>query len=123
MLDHQTIVVGSEIDIINARMLVRQAARRIGMKLIDQSRISLATSSIADSIGLGVGRSAGQITINCLHANMDGREGLQIICQFKPTGLDSVNPSLSSVRWMVDECDMRSLPNNETEVSLVKWLS
>ncbi len=123
MLDHQTIVVGSEIDIINARMLVRQAARRIGMKLIDQSRISLATSSLADSVGLGVGRSSGQITINCLHANSDGREGLQVVCQFQPNGLESVHPTLSNVRWMVDECEMRALADNQTEVSLIKWLS
>lgn len=123
MLDHQTIIVGSEIDIINARMLVRQAARRLGMKLIDQSRISLATSSLADSVGLGTGRTTGQITINCLRSNNPGREGIQIICQYHAdTVLETAAPALSNVRWMVDECDVHDLPDNNREISIIKWL-
>lgn len=123
MLDHQTILVSSVIDIINVRMLVRQAARRMGMKLIDQSRISLATSSLADAVGLGTGLTSGQVSINCLHKNLDGREGLQIVCQYHSKNGVGIQPNVTNIRWMVDECNVRALSSTETEIALIKWIN
>lgn len=126
MLDHQTIIIGSVVDIVNARMLVRQTARHLGMNLVDQSRISLATSSVADSVGLGTGRSAGEITINCLHRQSGGREGLQIVCVYAERQRESERYSpqigLTDIKWMVDEFNVRELPDKRTEISLIKWL-
>ena len=49
---------------------------------------------------------------------------IQIICQYKSEAvIELVTPALSNVRWMVDECDVRDLPDNLREISLIKWLS
>lgn len=124
MFNHQVIEIGNEIDIINARILVRQAARRLGMKLIDQSRISLATSSLADAVGLGTGRSVGNIAIDYLHRNEDNRQGLQVTCCYKPfQRYDLVQAPLANLRWMVDECKMTNTSDLRVQVTLVMWLN
>lgn len=122
--EHQAVEVGSDVDIINARIMVRQAARRLGMKLIDQSRISLATSSLADSVGLGTGRSTGEIVIDSVHRRTDGCLGLQVICSYHAINSPDVfQPSVANVRWMVDECNIREVDANHVQVTLIKWLS
>ena len=74
--------INNESDLIHARLRVRETARRIGMTLMDQSRISMATSSLANALGLGLSkRSSGFVTIE--KVVNQARIGLRVTCSRK----------------------------------------
>lgn len=117
----RTINIRTEIDVIAARMYVRELARSVGMNLGDQARISLATSSLAHTLGVGV-THPGQITLE--HLRRDERQGVRVVCTEKndqPRDLASV--ALGDTRWMVDECTIEKLPSDGWQVTLIKWLT
>ena len=71
--------INNESDLVHARLRVRESARRIGMTLMDQSRISMATSSLANALGLGRDEgSFGYVTIEKLTNNT--KVGLRVTC-------------------------------------------
>ncbi len=115
----QTITVRSEVDVVIARMKVREMARELGMPLADQARISLATSSLAGALEMGKARH-GQITMDCLR-NGD-RMGVRVIC-VKKEGAAYTPGNLGDTRWMVDELIIETLPSLDMQVTLIKWLS
>lgn len=121
MTDFWTISVSTELDIMAARMKVRDLARQIGMGTTDQARLAMATSSMAAQLGLG-GSCEGHIAIESVHAN--GRTGIRVIC-FETEGHAPPPPSeavLHDARWMVDEIKVEDLPAQRLRVTLVKWL-
>ena len=115
--------INNESDLVHARLRVRESARRIGMTLMDQSRISMATSSLANALGLGLDeRSLGYVTIEKVFDQ--GRIGLRVTCS--RSNSDGYTPPLSyfsNERWMVDELELHSSNPDEVEVSLTKWVS
>lgn len=114
----KTMRVASESDIMLLRMQVRDLARAIGMALVDQARISLAASSAAKAIGLGVTHQ-GQATIDdCCR---DGRTGVRVVCTGQNGKADTTPSGLGDARWMVDEFTFETLPSNQVQVILVKW--
>ena len=117
----QTITVRDSVDIITARMHVREVARRLGMKLTEQSLISLATSSLANALGLGLDNNIiGQITIEDLHN--DTGKGLKVVCV--RNNWSEYSPPLSyfgNERWMVDEFEMRTPSAGQLEITMTKW--
>lgn len=123
MDNSKTITVQEEFDIISARMYARELARAIGFNLVDQARISLATSSSARA--LGVDRAARDcITITMERLGNDGRTGVRVIC-VKPNA-EEVNLSshaFSDMRRMVDELAVETLPPSDVQVTLIKWLN
>jgi anti-sigma regulatory factor (Ser/Thr protein kinase) len=123
MPGNQTIIIQNASDIIAARLAVREMARHSGMNLSDQSRISLATSSLANAMGLGQeGTAKGQITIECLE-NGD-RRGVKVVC-IRNDCDEYVPPEtyFRSERWMVDEFNMKVLPSNTVEITMIKWIT
>jgi hypothetical protein len=121
MIKQQTISVRSAIDVVTARMQVRETARRLGMSLADQSRISLATSSLANALGLGKGNTAeGQVVVECLENGE--RRGVRVSClRFDCQGYVPPVSYFGNERWMVDEFNMKVLPSDTLEVTLTKW--
>jgi anti-sigma regulatory factor (Ser/Thr protein kinase) len=120
-MNSHTIVVQSEIDIITARMHVREMARKLGMNLGDQARISLAASSLAHVLGLG-GTKPGQIVMECICKN--GRMGVQVMCiERNGAGHADSTVSFGDTHWMVDEFCVERSPSNDLQVTLVKWLA
>ncbi len=120
MIKNQSIVVRSALDVVTARMQVREMARRMGLSLTDQARISMATSSLASSMGLGEnGSSEGSIAIECMQNG--GRKGLKVICRRIENGESSPPAHFVNERWMVDEIKMQQLPPNTLEITLTKW--
>lgn len=123
MSNEQKIAIQSEIDLVTARMKVRDTARRMGMTLADQSRISLATSSLANALGLGKnGRANGSVTIECLQNG--NKRGLRIRCLRNES--DGYAPPLSyftNERWMVDELEMSTPSSEQVEVCMTKWIT
>jgi anti-sigma regulatory factor (Ser/Thr protein kinase) len=120
-MSDQHIAIQNEIDLVTARMKVRDMARRMGMTLADQSRISLATSSLANALGLGkAGQACGSVEIECLQNG--SRKGLLIRC-FRDD-CDGYAPPVSyfsNERWMVDELEMYTHSAEKVEVRMIKW--
>ena len=108
-------------DVIGARMQVREVARAQGFSTVDQSRISLAASSLANAMKLGHIR-LGEITIDCL--SNGGRTGVRVICTAaNVTAEDFPEGAFRDTRWMVDEFTMEELPCNELRITVIKWHS
>ena len=117
----QTIQVRDSLDIITARMRVREEARRLGMKLTEQSLISMATSSLANAMGLGLNHNAtGQIMIEDLQHG--ARKGLKVICIRNNTDGFAPPPSyFGNERWMVDEFEVRTQASDQVAITMIKW--
>ena len=115
--------IGNESDLVHARVRVRETARRIGMSLMDQSRISMATSSLANALGLGrIDISGGYVLIEKI--SDQGRIGLRVTCSSLTR--EGYTPPLSyfnNERWMVDELELHTSSPDEVKVSLIKWVT
>lgn len=115
--------INNESDLAHARLRVREAARRIGMTLMDQSRISMATSSLANALGLGRDEnSVGFVFIE--KVINEARIGLRVTCS--RSNRDGYSPPLSyfsNERWMVDELELHSSSPDEVKVSITKWVT
>jgi hypothetical protein len=121
MSKDQTITVRSDFDIIMARMKVRKLARAMGLNTVDQARISLATSSLAQALGLGE-RHHGQIAMNSLGEKK--RTGVRVVCTKANAVTRELSPrAFENMRWMVDELTVETLPPDDLQVTLVKWLA
>jgi anti-sigma regulatory factor (Ser/Thr protein kinase) len=125
MMDYNNtkLPINNESDLAHARLRVREAARRIGMSLMDQSRISMATSSLANALGLGRDEnSAGFVLIE--KVTDQARIGLRVTCS--RGNRDGYTPPLSyfnNERWMVDELELHSSSPDEVKVSITKWVT
>jgi hypothetical protein len=102
-----------------ARAKVRDLARKKGLGITDQARISLATSSIADVMGLGTHRH-GQITVDSLEETE--RIGIRVICTAAKEARSALNSSQVDVhRLMVDDLIVETLPSGDVEAILIQW--
>ncbi|MFL7791861.1 MAG: hypothetical protein AB8I69_06960 [Anaerolineae bacterium] len=119
MNDSYAIVVATVHDIMAARARVRELARQKGLGLTDQARISLATSSLADVLGLGTHRQ-GQIAINSV--DEEERTGIRVIC----TAARDAKRALTSAQLdvhqlLVDELTIETLLSDDIQVTLTQW--
>jgi serine/threonine-protein kinase RsbT len=120
MGESQTLIIRGKHDIITARLLVRRLARAKGFDIADQARIALASSSLAHALGLGMRR--GQVTIDCL--NDGARTGVRVVCTKADGATRDLAPeALDVVRFMVDELTVETLPGDDLQVTLVKWMN
>jgi hypothetical protein len=119
MNESLTISVHNKFDIVEARMQVRTLARKIGLDLFDQARISLATSTLAIMLGMEAA-GKGQIALGCLEDN--GRKGVQVVCTKPDTLLhDLATGVLDDAKQMVDDLLVEALPSRGIKVTLIKW--
>ena len=114
-----TIMTTGVHDIMTARAKVRDLARKKGLNITDQARISLATSSIADIMGLGTHRP-GQIVVDSLSENE--RTGIRVICTAAKEAKGALTSSQVAVhRRMVDALTVETLPSGDVEAILIQW--
>lgn len=119
--NHTTMKVQTDFDIIAARMKVRKLARAMGLTTVDQACISLATSSLAQALDLGEAHQ-GQIDMDGL--GQGERAGVRVVCtKADATARDHSPTAFDDMRWMVDELIVETLPPNDVQVTLVKWLA
>ena len=119
MNDTFTIAATSVHDIMAARARVRELARQKGLGITDQARISLATSSLADVLGLGTHRH-GQIIIDSVKE--EDRIGIRVVC----TAAKSAKRALTSAQLdvhqlLVDKLTIETLPSDDVQVTLIQW--
>jgi hypothetical protein len=113
--------IRSVYDIITARMQVRETARSIGMDLADQARLSLATSSLLEGLGLGINSDSSSVSIESLSEGQN--KGLRVICTFHDSiEHRPVKMATGNVDWMVDTIDIRNLTDDQVEISMTKWV-
>lgn len=106
-------------DIMTARAKVRDMARRNGLAITDQARISLATSSIADVMGLGTHRH-GQIVVDSVEEIE--RVGIRVVCTTAHEARSTLDSAQIDVhRLMVDDLIVETLPSGGVEAILIQW--
>lgn len=121
MLAQQILNIHNTHDIINTRMQVREAARNVGMDLGDQARISLATSSLMEGLGLGQDSSSSSIAIEYL--SEEQKKGLRVVCTFlDPKENRLIGTAAGNIGWMVDDIAIHYLANEQVEIILTKWV-
>jgi anti-sigma regulatory factor (Ser/Thr protein kinase) len=120
MYKDQALTIKSKSDIIFARSRVRNLAREQGFNTMDQARISLATSSLANALGMGE-KLQDQIIIGCLDGGARST-GLRVICIKTGGAPDNGEPrAFGDVGLMVDEITVEELPSNDLKVTVIKW--
>jgi len=115
----QTLDIKSGLDIISARLAVRQLARTVGLKMMDQARIALATSSLAYALGLDNGHK-GQITIQ--RCTKDKSIGVKVVCTANAEERQDT-PRFGDARWMVDDYEIVRLSPRQFRATIVKWMN
>lgn len=119
MNDTCTITTTDVQDIMAARAKVRDLARKKGLAITDQARISLATSSIADVMGLGTHRP-GQIVVDSVEETE--RIGIRVVCTTAHEARRALDSSQVDVhRLMVDDLTVETLPSGDVEAILIQW--
>jgi serine/threonine-protein kinase RsbT len=115
-------------DVLLARMVVREEAKRLGFSAQALTQIATATSEITRNV-VQHARGTGQIRICEITDN--GRLGLRIDIEDAGTGIADVDRVLAGAspgagipgcRKLMDEFAMRSSLGGGTAVTMVKWL-
>lgn len=121
MLAQRILNIRNSHDIISTRMQVREAARHAGMDLGDQARISLATSSLMEGLGLGQELNSSSIAIEQFGEGQN--KGLKVVCTFvNPKEHQPVKTAAGNISWMVDNVAINYLENDQVEIILTKWV-
>jgi hypothetical protein len=118
----RTIPIMSQADIYAARMTTRQVAIEIGMNLIDQARISLATSSLASCLKMG-GTSAlpDQILINGIVE--EPNHGIRLVFITRhPSRRNCLDEEIAKINEVFDVHLVEEIPENALRITLIKWV-
>ena len=127
----ETLVLGSEADVVRVRQAVRAAAVSASLSLVDQTKLVTATSELArNTLVYGGG---GRVTVTVL--DRDRRKGVQVEFTDEGPGIDDVDLAmtdgwtsgsgmglgLSGAKRLVDEFDLDTRPGSGTTVRVTKW--
>ncbi len=124
MTNQEKISIHGDVDIVNARMAVREYARRLGFSLTDQSCVSMASSTLAYKLELGrEGGAGGEIFIEQYSSH--AHEGMRVRCIKNRANEHDQNviSQLGNSRWLVDDIELKEISGNGVEVIVTKWSS
>lgn len=124
--------IKKEWDIVGARQLGRDVAKKVGFGTVDQARIATAISELARNIYLYAGN--GKICFEVID-NM-GKRGMSILATDTGPGIQDVSlvmedgyttsrglgAGLPGVKRLVDNFDLKSEDGQGTEVKAIKWI-
>ncbi len=127
------ISIRSDLDIIAARMAVRDVARKIGFSTVDQARIATATSELTRNIL--VHANEGRVTIREVRSN--NRRGIELIFEDQGPGIPDVNRTLkedsvlagasgfglAGSRRLMDQMEIDTTIGLGSTITCYKWLS
>lgn len=132
-MDYRSSVdIYTEWDIVAARQLGRNEAKRIGFGTVDQARITTAISELARNIYLYAGN--GKIEIERLYEN--DAYGIRIIASDEGPGIEDLRKVMSDgyttsgglgagmpgVQRLMDDFDVVTEPGVGTTITALKWL-
>ncbi len=128
---HEVIAIQSSEDVVRVRQSVRQWAVRIGMSLVDQTKIVTAASELArNTVDHGGG---GQARIELLESGL--HRGIRLTFEDKGPGIadlalamkegystgGGLGLGLSGARRLSNEFDMVSEIGRGTRVTIARW--
>lgn len=127
--------VAGEEGIVQARQLARDAAKRTGFGMVDQSRIATAVSELARNVVRYATGARGHLTINQL-TSPSGAKGIEIIIADEGPGIDDISLAmregfttgaglgmgLPGAQRLMDEMEIESAPGRGTTITIRKWL-
>lgn len=126
------VTIQKEWDIVAARQLGRDIARKTGFGTVDQARIATAISELARNIYLYTddGKICFEVIENIDHKGMsivsfDSGPGIKDISQVMEDGYSTsggLGAGLPGVKRLVDEFDIRSEDGKGTEIKAIKWV-
>ncbi|WP_430788628.1 anti-sigma regulatory factor [Virgibacillus flavescens] len=128
---HSCVNINKEWDIVGARQVGRDIAKKIGFGTVDQARIATAISELARNIYLyaGHGKICFEVmdTINqkgiCMIA-IDAGPGIEDISQVMQDGYTTsggLGAGLPGVKRLMDDFDIKSEFGKGTEIRATKW--
>lgn len=129
---HSSVAIKQEWDIVGARQLGREIAKKIGFGTVDQARIATAISEITRNIYL----YAEQGTITFEEVEGIHQNGLRIIATDKGPGIQNISQvmedgyttsgglgaGLPGVKRLMDDFTIQSEVGSGTTITTVKWL-
>jgi serine/threonine-protein kinase RsbT len=127
------ITISAEADMILVRQTLRAAAQRIGLGLVDQTKIITAGSELARNILTYATGSRGTVRIEEVRAR--GRKGVRATFTDEGPGIPDIEQALTDgfstnrslglglpgARRLSDEMTITSAPGSGTTVVIVKW--
>src|SRR5699024_993703 len=126
------IKINHEWDIVEARQLGRDIARKLGFGTVDQARITTAISELARNIYLyaGHGEMCFEVieSVNkkgiCLLAIDDGPgiKDISLVMEDGYTTSGGLGTGLPGVRRLMDEFDIKSENGEGTTIKTIKWV-
>lgn len=133
MAQPKTAVIRSDLDIVIARTMARDAAKTLGFGAIDQARIATAVSELARNIFLYAG--TGNVTVK--EIEKIGRKGIEIVCEDQGPGITNIDlvmqdgystsrgmgMGLPGAKRLMDEFNIRSQEGIGTTITCRKWRS
>lgn len=124
--------INYEWDIVEARQLGREIAKRLGFGNVDQARITTAISELARNIYLYAGHGIMSFEVIesrerkgiCLIANDTGPgiKDISLVMQDGYTTSGGLGTGLPGIRRLMDEFDLKSEINKGTEIKTIKWV-
>lgn len=132
MNQKSSVDIYTEWDIVAARQLGRNEAKKIGFGIVDQARITTAISELARNIYLYAG--TGRIEIEQVSEN--GVQGLIIIARDSGPGIPDVRrvmedgfttsgglgAGMPGVRRLMDEFSLETEVGVGTTITITKWI-
>jgi serine/threonine-protein kinase RsbT len=126
-----TLIIGSDDDVVRARQHARQRAVESGFGLVDQTKLVTAASELARNTLVHGG--GGSMTVEVLHDA--GRRGVRLTFSDTGPGIPDVDAALrpgfttgnglglglSGARKLVDQFSLQSRPGEGTRIVIVKW--
>ena len=123
--------INSDVDVVKARQLGREAAAQVGFSLTDMSLIATAISELARNI-LRYAKH-GEIVIS--QNDNSGKQGIVVVARDEGPGIRSIEQALQvgfstsgslglglpGVRRLMDEFEINSKPGRGTAVTIKKW--
>lgn len=132
MDDRSSVEIYTEWDIVAARQLGRNEAKKLGFGTVDQARITTAISELARNIYLYAGR--GKIEIERLSVNgvagitiiaSDEGPGILDVCKVMEDGFSTsggLGAGMPGVKRLMDEFKLETKSGVGTIITATKWL-
>lgn len=124
--------IKKEWDIVGARQLGRDIAKKVGFGIVDQARIATTISELARNIYLYAehGQICFEVIDNLEHKGMcmiaiDVGPGIEDIGQVMEDGYSTsggLGAGLPGVKRLMDEFDLQSEVGKGTRIKTIKWL-
>jgi serine/threonine-protein kinase RsbT len=131
VISAERIAVASEADIVIARQAAGQSAKKLGLGLLDQTKVATATSELARNIVRYA--ITGDVLIQ--HVEQDGRLGLCLTFKDQGPGITDIVQAmqdgfstgngmgfgLSGAKRLMNDFEITSAPGLGTTVVVKKW--